>query len=116
MSEPEIELIKPEGLTVYLPSIGAPMAVRAEGDEVVILMRLTLRPRDNVVKLDLDVSASGDSAAVPGFDQDAPFDISRYWRAPIPGFRGDHEGKPSGEQRPSSANDDRQHDGGCLSA
>ena len=84
MREPEVELVKPEGFTVYLPSIGAPVAVRAEGDEVVILMRLTLRPRDNVVNVDLDVSTSRDGAAMPSLDENSPLDVSRYWRAPVP--------------------------------
>lgn len=78
VSETKIEFVDSQALTINLPTVGAPMAVRAEGDEVVILMRLTLRPRDNVVNIDLDVTASGDCAAVPGLYKDAPFDISRY--------------------------------------
>lgn len=47
-------------------------------------MRLTLRPRDNVVNLDFDVATGGDSAPVAGFDENAPLDVSSYWRANIP--------------------------------
>ena len=60
------------------------MTIRTESDEVVILMRLTLRPRDNMMNFNFDVSTSGNSAAVASLDKDAPADFSRYWRVPIP--------------------------------
>nr|WP_263625821.1 hypothetical protein [Stappia indica] len=78
MSKSQVEFIDSQALTINLPFIGAPMAVRAEGDEIVVLVRLTLRPRDNVVNIDLDVTASGNCTTVPGLYKDAPFDISRY--------------------------------------
>ncbi len=84
MSEAKIELVEPNGFTINLPSVGAPVAIRAEGDEVVILVRLTLRPRDNVMDIDFDIPASGNSAAVPGLDENAAADVGRYWWAPIP--------------------------------
>ena len=84
MSETKIEFVKPEALTINFPSIGTPMAIRAECDEVVVLVRLTLRPRDNVMNIDFDVSTGGDGAPVASFDQDAPADVSRYWRARLP--------------------------------
>ena len=84
MSKPEVEFVKPQAFTINFPSVGAPVAVRANGDEIVILVRLTLRPRDNVMNIDLDVSAGGDRASVPCFDQDAPSDPSRYWTAILP--------------------------------
>ena len=83
MDDSQVELVKPKALTVNLPSVGAPVAVRTESDEVVILVRLTLRPRDNVVDVHLDVSTGGSGASVSGLDQDAASDVSRYWRAPV---------------------------------
>lgn len=84
MSEAKVEFVKAEGFTVNLPTVGAPVAVRTEGDEVVILVRLTLRPRDNVMNIDFDVSASRDSAPVTSLDEDAATDFSRYWRTTVP--------------------------------
>jgi hypothetical protein len=72
MDEPKVELVKSQALTINLPSVGAPVAIRTEGDEVVVLVRLTLRPRNNVMNIDLDVSTGGDSAAVTRLNQDAP--------------------------------------------
>ncbi len=80
MNEPQIDFVESKGLTINLPSIGAPVAVRTESDEVVILMRLTLRPRDNVMNIDLDVSAAGDSATMARLHEDATANVSRYWR------------------------------------
>jgi hypothetical protein len=85
MNEPEVELVEPKTFTINFPSVGAPMAVRTEGDEIVILMRLTLRPRDDVMNINFDVSASRDGTSMARLDQNAPSDVSRYWRAPIPG-------------------------------
>jgi hypothetical protein len=84
VSEAKVELVEPKGFTINLPSVGAPVAIRAEGDEVVILVRLTLRPRDNVMNIDLDIPAGGNGAAVPGLNQDAAPEFSGYRWAPIP--------------------------------
>lgn len=84
MGEAEIELVKQQTFSVNFPAVGAPMTIRTEGNEIVILMRLTLRPRDNVMNVNFDVSTTGNGAAVPGFDKDAPSEFSRYWSAPIP--------------------------------
>ena len=72
MSEAKVSLVESQGFTINLPSISAPVAVRAEGDEIVVSMRFTLRPRDNVMDIDLDVSASGDSTSVTCLNEDAP--------------------------------------------
>jgi hypothetical protein len=64
VSESEVDLIKPEAFAINFPGIGAPMTIRAKGDEIVVLVRLTLRPRDNVMNVNFDVSTSGNSAAV----------------------------------------------------
>lgn len=83
MNEPQIELVEPKRLSINIPGIGAPVTIGAECDEVVILVRLTLRPRDNVMNIDLDVSASGDGAPMSRFDQNTAADISRDWGAGI---------------------------------
>ena len=83
MDEPKVDFVEPQRFTINIPSVGAPMAIRAEGDEIVILVRFTLRPRDNVMNIDLDVSASRNSAAVTSLNEDAPTEITRYWRADI---------------------------------
>ncbi len=81
MGEPKVGFVEAEGFTINLPTPGAPVAVRAEGDEVVISVRLTMRPTDNVVDIDLDVSADGDSTAMPRLHQDAPAKIGWNCRA-----------------------------------
>ena len=101
MNEPQIELVESKGLTINLPVIGAPMAVRAEGDEVVILMRLTLRPRDNVVNINLDISASGNCTPMPGLYEDATADVSRNWRAIV------HEGSAADAPNEKKVSDGR---------
>jgi hypothetical protein len=83
MNEPQIELVEPKRLSINIPGIGAPVTIGAECDEVVILVRLTLGPRDNVMNVDLDVSASGDGAPVSRFDQNSAADISRDWGSGI---------------------------------
>ena len=95
MNESQVEFVEPEGLTINIPSIGAPMAIRAEGDEIVVGVRLTFRPRDNVMDIDFDVSTDGDSAAVARLNQDSPAEFSRYWRTPV----------VSHQESPQDAND-----------
>jgi hypothetical protein len=84
MSEPKVDFVKPQALTINFPSVGAPMTISAEGDEIVILVRLTFRPRDNVMNVNYDVSTGGNRAPVTCFDKNTPTDVSRYWRAPLP--------------------------------
>ena len=84
MDESKVDLVKTKRFTINFPSVGAPMAIWAEGDEIVILVRVTLRPRDNVMDVNFDVSTSGDCAAVSGLDKDASPQISRYWRTLLP--------------------------------
>lgn len=71
MSEPQIGFVETQGFTINLPSVGAPVAIRTEADEIVVIVRLTLRPRDNVMNVDLDVTTSGDSASMPSFRERA---------------------------------------------
>lgn len=83
MGKTQINLVETKGFLVDLPFVGAPVTIRTESDEIVILMRLTVRPRDNVMDIDIDVSASGDGTTVSGLDEDSSSDFSRYWRATI---------------------------------
>lgn len=53
MGKSQIDLVEEQAFTINFPSVGAPMTIRAKGDEIVILMRLTLRPRDNVMEYQL---------------------------------------------------------------
>jgi hypothetical protein len=84
MRESEVDFIKPEAFAINFPSMGAPMTIRAKGDEIVVLIRLTFRPLDNVMNVNFNVSTSGNSAFVTSLDKDAPTDFSRYWTAPLP--------------------------------
>ena len=77
MSESKIDLVEPQRFTINLPSVGPPVAVRTEGDEIVILMRFTVRPRDDVMNIDIDVAARGDGTAVASLDEDPAAQISR---------------------------------------
>ena len=81
VSEAQIEFVEPQSFAINLPSIGAPVAIRTEADEVFVLVRLTLRPRDNVMNIDLDVTTGGDGAAVSSLNKDAAPNFRRYWRA-----------------------------------
>jgi hypothetical protein len=81
VNEPKIDLVKPEGFTINLPFVGAPVTVRTECDEVVVLMRFTLRPGDNVMNIDFDVTTRRDSTPVARLHENAASDFSRYWRA-----------------------------------
>lgn len=83
MDKSQVNFVESEGFTINLPTVGAPVTVRTKSDEIVILMRLTLRPRDNMMNVAIDVSTGGNSASVSRFDENAPSDVSRYWRASI---------------------------------
>jgi len=72
VSKAKVNFVKPQRFTINLPSVGAPVAVSTEGDEIFVSVRLTLRPRHNVMDVNFDVSASRDGAPMPGFDKDAP--------------------------------------------
>ena len=86
MNETQIKLVESEGFTINIPSlVGPPMTIRTKSDEVVILVSLRLRPRDNVMNVAFDISASGDSASVSSLDENSSSDFSRYWRASLLG-------------------------------
>lgn len=72
-----------QGLTINVPGVSAPVTIGAESDEIVILMRLTFRPRDNMMNIDLDISASGDGTPMARLDENASAQVGRYWRAPV---------------------------------
>jgi hypothetical protein len=78
MSEPEVQLVKPQRFAINFPSVGAPMAIRAEGDKIVIFVRPALRPPNNVMDIDFDVSTSRDRTPVAALDKNAPAELCGY--------------------------------------
>jgi hypothetical protein len=78
MNESKVDLVKPEGFTINFASVGHPVTIRAESDEIIITMRLALRPRDNVMKIDFDVSAGGNGATVASLDEHPPPEVGGY--------------------------------------
>jgi hypothetical protein len=78
IDEPKVELVEAQALAIDLSSIGAPVTIRTKDNEVVILVRFALRTWDDVVNIDLDVSAGGDSATVAGLHQDPPAQFCRH--------------------------------------
>jgi hypothetical protein len=86
--ETEVGFIEAQRLSVDLSSIRTPVAVGTEGDEVVIFVSLTFRPRDNVVDINLDVPAGWNGASVARFHENSPSNVGRYWRPPAGCFVG----------------------------
>lgn len=78
MCEPQVELVEPKAFSIDISPVGAPMTIGAESDQIVVVVRLGLRPRYDVVNINFDVSAGGDRTSVTGLHENAPFDISRY--------------------------------------
>lgn len=68
MRSPKIELIEAECLTINLPSVSALVTVRAEGDQIFVIVGSTEGPRNNVMNVNFDVSTSWDRTSVPGLD------------------------------------------------
>jgi hypothetical protein len=83
MSESQTRFINTERLAVDLGSICSAVAIGAECNEVVILVLLTVFPRDDVVNVNLDVSARWDGAPVARFDKYSPANLSRDCRTPV---------------------------------
>jgi hypothetical protein len=84
MDEAKVELVESEGLTVDFLSISATMTIRTKGNQVFIVVRSTLVPRDDVVNFNIDVATGGDGATMSSLDKDTSADFSWYGRAPIP--------------------------------
>jgi hypothetical protein len=70
MGVPKICLVNSECLPVDFATVGPPVAVRAEGYEIFVLVRLALLPGNNVVNIDLNMAARWYRAAMTRFDQD----------------------------------------------
>lgn len=87
MDKSKVELVEAQRFTINVPGISAPVTVGAECNEIVVLVRLTLRPRDNVMNVDLDVSAGRDGATMSGLDENASADFGRYWRTSVDQFK-----------------------------
>lgn len=78
MSETQVELVEAERLSIDLPSVGASMAVRTEGNKIFIVVISTRCPRDDVMKVNLDMPTSWDGASMPSFDQNAALELGGY--------------------------------------
>lgn len=71
MKEPEVEFVHPKRFSIDVVVPGSTMAVRADRDEVVVVVRLACGPRNDVVNVNVDVPTGGDSAAVTSLDENA---------------------------------------------
>jgi hypothetical protein len=83
MGKTQVGLVDSQALTINLPFFGPPVTVRTKSDEVVILVSLTLRPRDNVMNVNLDIPTVRYGTSVPGFDKNATPDVGGYWWASL---------------------------------
>ena len=54
------------------------MTVGAQSNQVIVFVSFAGSPRDNVVDVDIDVSASRDGAAMTCLNQHAPTEFRRY--------------------------------------
>ena len=97
MSEAKIGFVEPLTFSVDLPLASAPVAVGAEGNEIVVLVRLTLRPVDNVVNVNIDMSAGGDGASVTGLHKYASAEVCGYCWAFGHSYLQYEERQPSGD-------------------
>ena len=75
MGKAQVDLVHSQAFSVDLSTVGAPVTVRADGDEIVVFVRLALRPRDDVVNIDFDVTTSRNGASVASLDQYSPPDF-----------------------------------------
>jgi len=71
VSSAQIKLVEPESLAVYLPSISATVAIRAEGNEILIIVGFNRSPGGDVVNVHFDVAAGVDCASVSRLNQNA---------------------------------------------
>jgi hypothetical protein len=78
VNKSEVELVKSKRLSVDFLGIGAAVTVGAKCNEVVIVVRLTFRPGDDVVNVDVDISAGRNGAAVPRLDEDTSTELTWY--------------------------------------
>lgn len=68
VSSPKVELVEGEALCIDLSTVGATVAVRAEGDQIFIIVGSNLCPRDNMMKVNFDLATGWNSAPVTGLD------------------------------------------------
>ena len=78
VGEPKIVLIHFQAFSVYFTTVGSAVAVRAEGDEVVVLMFATFHPRHDMMNLDFDVATGGNGTSMASFDQHSSAKVRRY--------------------------------------
>jgi hypothetical protein len=79
--ESQTRFVDPKCLSVNLSTVSTRVAVWTECNQVVVIVRKTCFPRNNVMNFDRDVSARGYCTAMAGLDHDFAFDFSGYWRA-----------------------------------
>jgi len=72
MECPKVELVEKEALRVDLPSVSAAVTIRAEGDQIFIIVGSTLLPRDDVMNVNFDLATGMNCTTVPRLDKDAP--------------------------------------------
>ncbi len=72
VSKTQVGFVESQCLPVDLSAICSSMAVGAQSNQVFVFMLLALFPRDNVMYVDLNVSASRDSTAMSCLDEDSP--------------------------------------------
>jgi hypothetical protein len=83
MGESEIHFVEAQGFAIDFVSVSAPMTIRTERNQIVVFMRPTCGPGDNVMDVNVDISTRGDGAAVSSLDKDPAAKFSRYRRASV---------------------------------
>lgn len=68
VSCPKVELVEGEALCVDLSPVGATVAIRAEGNQIFIIVGSSLSPRHNVMNVNFDLATGWNGAPVSGFD------------------------------------------------
>ena len=81
VSESQVCFIEAHGLAVNFITTGTAMTVGANRDEVFILMFFTRLPRNDVVNINFNVAARGNSATMPRFNQNSSSEFSRNGRS-----------------------------------
>jgi hypothetical protein len=82
MGKAEVGLVVIQGLSInFIRFVCSSMAVGAQRDQVFVLVLLARFPRDDVVDVHINVTASGDSASVSGFNENSAAKLCRNWWA-----------------------------------
>ena len=81
--ESQVRLVESKGLSVDLSSVRSAMAVRTQGNQILVFVCLTSLPRNYVVDVHLDVTAGRDCTTVTSLDENAALDFGGNCRARI---------------------------------